>query len=417
MDFTMAMNYINEKNKLGSKPGLDNVKELLFRLDNPQNKCKCLHIAGTNGKGSIFSFVQEILIQAGYRVGRYISPTIFDYLERFQINKEYMSKKKFTEVLEKVSRCVDDMAREGLSSPTAFEIETAVAFCYFYEEEVDYVLVECGMGGLLDATNVMESPIVVAMASISRDHMDFLGKNIRDIAFQKTGIIKEGCKCVSYPQVNEAEQVIVDVCKEKNVELILWDEKEIEDVKYDLIETNFTYKGKEYKIQLLGEHQVKNAITAIEIASLIPDVKNEHIEVGLKKTKWQGRMTKVSDEPLMYVDGAHNEDAWLFLADTVNKYFTNRRIIYIIGVLKDKEYNRMIDILKGTMSYAITVTPNTPRGLDNKVLAKLIMEAGVGAVAADSAEEAINVAKSEAEKEDVIMVCGSLSFIGEYLNK
>ncbi len=417
MDYTMAMNYINEKTKLGSKPGLVNIKELLSRLDNPQNKCKCLHIGGTNGKGSIFSFVQEILLKAGYKVGRYISPTIFDYRERFQINKAYISEARMCQVLEKVAFHVDGMIRDGFDSPTAFEIETAMAFLYFYEEKVDYVLVECGMGGLLDATNVIDKPIVVGFASISMDHMEFLGDTIEAITKQKTGILKRGCTCVSYPQLDNVRKVITEACGKENIPLIYADETCLNIISYDIDKTEFIYKGKSYTIKLLGEHQIKNAITAIEIAALIDGVEDSHISQGLEATTWPGRMTKVADAPLMFVDGAHNEDAWLYLRDSINKYFTNKSIIYIIGVLKDKEYDKMIDILKDTMTHAITVTPNTPRGLDKAILARLLEEVGVSCDMADSSEEAISLAKSIAGDEDVILVSGSLSFIGEYLSK
>lgn len=415
MDYTMAMNYINEKAKLGSKPGLVNIKELLSRLDNPQNKCKCLHIGGTNGKGSIFSFVQEILLKAGYKVGRYISPTIFDYRERFQISKSYISEERMCQILEKVANHVEAMIKDGYDSPTAFEIETAMAFLYFYEEKVDYVLVECGMGGLLDATNVIDEPVIVSFTSISMDHMEFLGDTIEAIAKQKTGILKRGCACVSYPQLDAVKDVINEACVKDDISLVYADEECLDIVGYSIDKTEFIYKDKKYTIKLLGEHQVKNAITAIEIATLIDGVEDSHIMEGLEATTWSGRMTKVGEKPLMFVDGAHNEDAWRYLRDSINKYFTNKSIIYIIGVLKDKEYHKMIDILKDTMTHAITVTPNTPRGLDKVILAGLLEDVGVSCHMADTSEEAISLAKSIAKDEDVILVSGSLSFIGDYL--
>lgn len=420
MDYFNAMNYIEEKNKLGTVPGLDNVKELLTRLGNPQNKCRCLHIAGTNGKGSIFAFVQEALIDAGYKVGRYISPTIFEYRERFQINKNYISEESFAALLTRVSVHVDEMIAEGMASPTAFEIETAIAFLYFYEEQVDFALIECGMGGLLDGTNVIDKPFLTVMASISMDHMQFLGSTLRDIATNKAGIIKSFGKCISYPQCEEVSDVLYNKCKVENAILTFADPKQLEILSMDVSGTTFIYKGERYKISLLGEHQVYNAITALEVLEDIAKdesfaLVNTHIKNGLKKTDWQGRMTKINDEPLMFVDGAHNEAAWIFLRNTVNKYFTNRRIIYIIGVLKDKEYNRMVDILKDTMTYAIAITPDTPRGLDKEVLADVLSRNNVKCSTAGSAKSAIWEAKKLAGKEDVIMICGSLSFISDYL--
>lgn len=417
MDFTMAMDYIEEKNKLGSVPGLDNVKELLQRLDNPQNKCKCLHIAGTNGKGSIFSFVEEILLEEGYKVGRYVSPTIFTYLERFQINKEIIPEDEFANLLSIIKKHVDEMVEEGLNSPTAFEIETALAFLYFSEKQVDYALIECGLGGLKDATNVIDTPIISVMASISMDHMEFLGSTQKKIAKHKVGIIKKNSMCVSYPQDRTVTKTIIEKCCKENTNLVFVSKNDLEEISSSCDESVFRYKDRTYTIKLIGEHQLLNAATAIEVIDNSGiKVKEKSIVKGLKNTVWKGRMTKVSEKPLIYVDGAHNEQAWKILKNTVNKYFTNRNIIYIIGVLRDKEYTKMIDTLKNTMSYAITVTPDTPRGLEKETLAKLISDAGVPVATADTPDEAIALAKTQIKSDEVILVCGSLSFISDYLN-
>lgn len=417
MDFTMAMDYIEEKNKLGSVPGLDNVKELLQRLGNPQNKCKCLHIAGTNGKGSIFSFVEEILLEEGYKVGRYVSPTIFTYLERFQINKEIIPQDEFANLLSIIKKHVDEMVEEGLNSPTAFEIETALAFLYFSEKQVDYALIECGLGGLKDATNVIDTPIISVMASISMDHMEFLGSTQKKIAKHKVGIIKKNSMCVSYPQDRTVTKTIIEKCCKENTNLVFVSKNDLEEISSSCDESVFRYKDRTYTIKLIGEHQLLNAATAIEVINNSGiKVKEKSIVKGLKNTVWKGRMTKVSEKPLIYVDGAHNEQAWKILKNTVNKYFTNRNIIYIIGVLRDKEYTKMIDTLKNTMSYAITVTPDTPRGLEKETLAKLISDAGVPVATADTHDEAIALAKTQIKSDEVILVCGSLSFISDYLN-
>lgn len=416
MNYNMAMDYIHHKNTLGTVPGTETITELLRRLGNPQNDCKCLHIAGTNGKGSVFSFVQDIMMENGLRVGRYVSPTILDYLERFQINHENMDKDTFCKLLTVVRKHADAMEVEGKGCPTAFEVETAVSFLYFKEQKVDYALVECGMGGITDATNVLEQPVCSVFASISMDHMQFLGDTLSKIATQKAGIIKKNSICVTAPQ----EQAVIDVlsatCKEQNTKLVCADISLVSNVNMSLEGTQFTYKNQSYEICLLGEHQIYNAITAIEVARQIPGITEEHIALGLRKTKWAGRMTKVSDKPLIFVDGAHNEDAWKYLRKMVNKYFTKRKIIYIIGVLKDKEYDKMISLLSGTMDYAVTITPPTPRGLDKDILASLLREQGVDTVTADNPAQAVAIAKEQIHTEnDVIMVCGSLSFLSDYL--
>lgn len=420
MDYAMAMNYIEEKNKLGSIPGLVNVKELLLRLGNPQNQLKCLHIAGTNGKGSIFAYVESILMENGYKVGRYISPTIFDYRERFSINGEYISEDKLSELMERVADVVDEMTEEGVYNPTAFEIETAIAFLYFLDEQVDFALIECGMGGSMDATNVIEHPLVTVMASISMDHMQYLGNTIEVITKNKAGIMRQDGITVAYPQKSEVEKILSDHAEKINNHITYADTDDLSFVDMDVNGTEFIYKNEKFYIKLLGKRQVYNAITAVEVLNTLSSIgvtiKRKSIMDGLKKTYWPGRMTKACDNPQMYVDGAHNEAAWEFLREGVKKYFTNRKIIYIIGVLKDKEYELMVDILSDTMDYCIAVTPDNKRGLPKEVLLELLSRKNIPCKPALSAEDAISMAKEKAGKDGVIIVSGSLSFIADYLN-
>lgn len=422
MDFAAAMNYIEEKNKLGIVPGLDGIYELLRRLGNPQDKIQCLHIAGTNGKGSIFSFVESILREGGYKVGRYISPTIFSYLERFQINGHVIPEDDFSFLLEKIAVCVLEMEAEGYTSPTAFEIETALAFLYFFENRVDYALIECGMGGELDATNVMAKPVASVMASVSMDHMQFLGDTLESIAAAKSGIIKGGSMLISYPQQEKVTQILKSVCEKRHADFDMVDEGDVSIVSRGLDKTEFVYKDKTYTIRLTGDYQVYNAATAILLIENINRKANSviaddaSVAAGLSKTCWPGRMSKIHDKPMIYVDGAHNEKAWQELKETVNMYFTNKEIIYIIGVLRDKEYTKMIDILAPTMKHAVTVTPANSRGLEKELLSELIKEHGVPSVTADGCGEALKLAMSKASEDDVILVCGSLSFISDYLS-
>lgn len=416
MDYPSAISYIEEKNKLGITPGLDNIKELLNRLGNPQDSCKCLHIGGTNGKGSIFAFLQDILMEAGMKVGRYVSPTIMTYLERFQINKIDMPEERFASYIHKVEESVSAMMEEGFSSPSVFEIETAVAFMYFKDEDVDVALVECGMGGKLDATNVMTRPLASVFASISMDHMAFLGNTLVEIASNKSHIIKAGSVCISHPQSDKVSEVLKNRCEQVGASYIEVDEKDIETVSEDVMGSVFIYKNKEYSISLPGTFQIGNVCTAIEIAHKVFQLEDDIIDRAIRSTNWLGRFTVVNNVPLTVVDGAHNEKAWSVLNSSINKYFTNRQIIYIIGVLKDKEYDKMVDILKDTMSYAIAITPNTPRGLDKDILSDLLLVNGVPATTAESAKEAVSMAYEMAEPDDVVMICGSLSFLAEYIN-
>ena len=409
-------------------PGLTQVKELLRRLGNPQNMCRTLHIAGTNGKGSVFAFVQESLLVAGYHVGRYISPTILTYLERYQLDRHYMSEDEFAALLTEVAAVIEAMETDGFASPTAFEIETAVAFLYFARNQVDYVLLECGMGGREDATNVLEKPEICVFAPISMDHMQFLGDTLTKIAAEKAGIIKPGTIVISAPQAPEVSQVLRQTCKEQQASYIEVKPSDWEVVQMSLDGTDLVERGtgqdaddpdasetkKPYHIPLLGEHQIINAQTAITILRTLY-IEETAIHEGVAQTVWPGRMTKVAEHPYIYVDGAHNAAAWEYLRTSVEKYFTNRRVIYIIGVLKDKEYGKMVDILAPTMAAAVVITPDSPRGLPKEILAALLQEKNVPVQLADTSTDALQKAGKQAEDEDVILVCGSLSFLAEYL--
>lgn len=430
MNYEEAQNYIEEKGRLGIVPGLTQVKELLRRLGNPQDTCRTLHIAGTNGKGSIFAFVQESLLVAGYHVGRYISPTILTYLERYQMDRHYMSEEEFAELLTEVAMVIDTMETDGFASPTAFEIETAVAFLYFARNHVDYVLLECGMGGREDATNVLAKPEACVFAQISMDHMQFLGDTLTKIATEKAGIIKSYTTVISAPQVPEVSKVLRETCDKQHASYIEvnpsdWkvgqmnlDGTDLVDCGTNPDETNMAAdirdRRKPYHISLLGEHQIANAQTAITILRIL-HIEETAIHKGVAQTVWPGRMTKTAEHPYIYVDGAHNAAAWENLRASVEKYFTNRRVIYIIGVLKDKEYEKMVEILAPTMAAAVVITPDTPRGLPKEILATLLQEKGVPVQLADTGADALKRAREQAGKEDVILVSGSLSFLAEYL--
>jgi dihydrofolate synthase/folylpolyglutamate synthase len=429
--YKSAMAYMDEKSKLGSVPGLDSVTELLKRLGNPQEDVRCLHIAGTNGKGSVFAFVQTALTKSGYRVGRYVSPTLFEYLERFQLSENgrirYMLEDRFTAILGKIAGAVSDMELDGLDSPTAFEIETAAAFLYFAEEKVDFALIECGMGGRLDATNVLERPYLSVISSISFDHMQFLGDTLDKIAWEKAGIIKKNGVCISAPQEPCVEQVLRTVCREKNAKFIIADKSQLKCREMGVDGTAFNYKGETYTLSMPGEYQLVNAALAIEVLQYIKrceentagKIKDIDIKSGLLETVWQGRFTIKSREPLIIVDGAHNEAAWNMLAETLKKYFANKKFVFITGVLKDKEYEKMADILSPIMRYAVAITPDNPRGLKKEILQKLLTDRGVNCETADDAKVAYQKAYDwiyeHGDEDTGIVVCGTLSFLSKYL--
>ncbi|HKM03181.1 MAG TPA: folylpolyglutamate synthase/dihydrofolate synthase family protein [Lachnospiraceae bacterium] len=421
MNEKQAMEYIEKTNQIGSILGLESIRELLIRLGNPQDELKFVHIAGTNGKGSTLAYISTILRVSGYKVGRYISPTIVSYYERIQINERPIAKTKFASYLEKISLIINDMVEDGLSHPTSFEIETALGFLYFRDKKCDIVVLETGMGGALDATNIIKNTIATVFASISMDHMQFLGNTLEEIAKNKVGIIKDGCYVITTSQEKSVMKCLQDESKIHGCTFLLSDYLSLKKVKSKINKQTFTYEGfKELEISLNGRHQIENATLAISCIKALNlygfKISEESIRKGLKETVWNGRFSVIGEKPIFIVDGAHNEDAAKRLAESIAFYFTNRKIIYIMGVLKDKEY---VKIIEQTYSYAeqiITVTiPNNPRGMQAYDLAKEIKEFHNCVTVADSLQEAVEMSYLLADKNTVIVAFGSLSYLGELI--
>lgn len=409
--------FLDKMGKKGSVYGLDTVRELLRRLGNPQEKLNIVHIAGTNGKGSILTMIETVMLECGYHTGKYISPCIGAYGEQFLYDQNPIQKERLLVYMEKIKVVSEQMGKEGLPLPTVFEIETALAFLYFVDQKVDIVLLETGMGGLLDATNVVEHPILTIFSSISMDHMNFLGNSMEEIARQKAGIIKENCPVICYMSDERAVEVIRQEAKKKNSPFYL-----VDNTKINLLEENyemqrFSYANSgEYTIYLPGEHQVYNAVTAILALwhlGKIYHLPEEKRRLGLLHTKWSARLELVKKEPLIFLDGAHNEDAAKYLSNFIQKHFTNKRIIYIIGVLADKEYKKMIRQTASLAEYIFTITPDSPRALDAKILEQEVKKENAHVKAMDTLKSAYLEAIKMAGREDVIFIFGSLSFMSE----
>lgn len=416
MNYEEAFRYMEKVQKKGSIFGLAPVKRLLEALDNPQDKLKVIHVAGTNGKGSICTFLEAMYRAEGKKVGRYISPTLHCYLERFQIDGEYMGEDCFAELFCKVKPVIEKMQESGEELPTAFEIETVIAFLYFLEQNVDIVLLETGLGGREDATNVVKKPLCTVFASIGMDHMQVLGDTIEKIAYEKAGIMKDNCLSVSYPSSHKVIKVLEEQASLHNVTVSKVEKKEITILSETLSETRFSYKGEEYVIHMLGEYQVYNAVTAIETKLLLD---GSLIAESLKDATWEGRFEKISDKPLFIKDGAHNVDGVTALKESIKKHFTNEKLIFIIGVLRDKEYEKMMQILCPMAAKIFTITPENERGLDGSVLRESILPYCMETVACKSIDEATESARNtwyQYEKNDecaAIIAWGSLSYIGQ----
>jgi dihydrofolate synthase/folylpolyglutamate synthase len=421
LNYREALEYVDSLKKYGIVPGLDSIRELCRRLGNPQDELKFVHIAGTNGKGSTLAYVSTICKCAGYRVGRYISPTIFDYRERIQVNENPISKAALCRMLDTIKVICDEMVNDGFAHPTPFEVETALAFSYFREKKCDIVVLETGMGGLMDATNIITTTLTAVIASVSMDHMQFLGNTLTEIAAQKAGIIKPGCRVVYMEQKPEVVEVIKQTAAKCGAECVAADASMAKNIKYGVTKQKFDYDGmKRLEISLAGKYQIDNAVLAVEVVKSLSGksihISEQAIREGLKSTVWHGRFEVIGKKPLFIVDGAHNEDAAAKLARSIEFYFTNKRIIYIMGVLKDKEYEKIISLTEKYAGEIITLTPpDNPRALSSIELAKEVAKVHPNVTAVDSVEEAVEMSLLLAGADDVIIAFGSLSYLGRMI--
>ena len=418
MDYQQARKYLRETAATAPVMGLSNIRNLLEKIGNPQDELKFIHIAGTNGKGSVMAYVSTILKEAGYRVGRYISPTIYAYRERIQINDEYIKKEEFAIHMTKIAEAVKQMEKENLCKPTPFEIETALSFLYFREERCDLVVMESGMGGRDDATNIVQNTILAVLTSISMDHMEFLGDNLVQIALNKAGIIKPGAIVVCDKQEPQVEEVLQTYCAEHGNSLVIAKPSSAVIRETTIEGQTFRYQGEEIAISLAGAHQIDNAVLALEcIKALINlgyNISREDITKGFLKTKWEGRFTVLSKEPYFIVDGAHNPAAASKLAESLRMYFPERRFIFIMGMFEDKEYDKIAEMMTPLADWIFTIEPpDNPRALSAGDLAAVVAKYNHQVVVCDTISDAVEQSFASAGEEDVIVAFGSLSFIDE----
>lgn len=424
MNYREAMLYMEDLQQYGSIMGLTTMRELCARLKNPQDQLKFVHIAGTNGKGSVLAYISTVLSAAGYRTGRYISPTVKEYRERFQIDGRMITQSGLCKYLEQVKEAAEAMAAEELPHPTAFEVETAVAFLYFLDKQCDIVVLETGMGGALDATNVITTTLAAVLTSVSMDHMGVLGDSIEQIAAAKAGIIKDKCYVISAKQIPEAMKVIRQTALARKAKFYTADVSRVKNVRYGMSGQHFSYdKYKNIGITMAGQFQIENAVVAIEAIAALGragyPVTEDKLRLGMEQTHWPGRFDIIGKKPLFIADGAHNEDASKRLAESIRFYFTNRRIIYIMGMLKDKEYDKVIRNTYELAEHIITVTPPvTNRAMHAYDLAQAVREYHDSVTVADSVQEAVEIAYLLAgqDKDCVIIAFGSLSYLGELMN-
>ena len=423
--YTEALDYIYDLTKYGIKLGLENIKYLLYLLGNPHKKLKIIHVAGTNGKGSTASLISSILKSDGYKVGLYTSPHLVDFTERIKINQKPISRKKVSELLERIKPLIEKVSQTPpYGHPTFFEVITSLAFFYFYEEKVDFLVLEVGLGGRLDATNVTE-PLVSVITHVDYDHMDKLGDSLEKIAREKGGIIKPGGIVISSKQYDEVYKEIKKIADDKN-SLIYSTGKEInyKVVKSDIQGVIFDLKGiyhhyKNLHTPLLGRHQADNATTAIAAVEALKmkgtDISQKAIRDGLEKVKWTGRLEIVRNNPTIILDGAHNPNGAKIMHQALEEIFSYRYLTLVLAIFADKDYKKMIEVLAPGADLIIATKAENPRAASpqaiSKEAAKYINENKI--IAIENIPQAINYALSNSKEDALICITGSLYTVGE----
>lgn len=418
MDYETAMIKLRGEVCSGVKLGLQNIKTLMEKLGNPQDKLKIIHIAGTNGKGSCTSFVNSALVSQGYKVGMFTSPSIYNFEERIRINNKNIPEDKLIDLMNEVREVAETME----VFPADFELVTAIAFLYFYREKCDFAIMEVGLGGRLDATNVAQNPLITLITSISLDHQQFLGNTIPEIALEKAGIIKENVPLVLYSQSKEAMDSIIGVANSKNSKVILNDLEKIELLENTKNGQIINYKDfKNLKINLLGSHQINNATISLELLEQLRkmgfEISNESIYNGFSSVTWPCRFELVSKNPDFILDGAHNIDGIDKFISNMNFYYKDNKKIGIFGVLADKDYNEMLAKIVPCFDVFLTVRPDSDRAMESKELKERIEKLTEKKVYSfENYQDAIDKAFEISKEDDVISAFGSLYFVGEVRN-
>lgn len=418
MDYQQALDYIRSLESFGSKPGLERIRALAEKLGNPQEQLKFIHIAGTNGKGSTAAFLSSVLTCAGYRTGLFTSPFITEVQEMFRLNDRNITNTELAEYTTRVKTAIGEMLQEGMEHPTQFEALTALAFLYYYEKRCDLVVLEAGMGGRLDATNLISKAEVSVITRIAMDHMAFLGDTLPAITLEKAGIIRDQGKVVTYPQEASALETLKEVCKERNASLVQADTDELTDVilKKGLLAFSHSRFGR-LETSIVGVHQVNNAAVALKVIEVLIQsgysILPGHVHQGFLKASWPGRFELIRTEPDFYVDGGHNPDGICSFIDTFSRVYPGRKAIIIFGVMKDKDYETMVKELSVIADRFIAVTPDTPRALAADNLSKVMSKYCQHVECSDTIKKAVDKAINMASTEDIIASLGSLYYIGQ----
>ncbi len=416
MTYNEALEYIHSVVWLGSRPGLSRTEELLRKLGNPEKDMNFIHVAGTNGKGSTCSMLASVLREAGYKVGLYTSPYIVRFNERMCINGDPISDSELAELVEIIKPIAESME----DKPTEFEIITALAFLYFKRNSCDAIVLEVGMGGRLDSTNVIEAPLVSVITGIALDHTAVLGDSVSEIAFEKAGIIKEGRPAVYGGRDDEAFDVILKTANEKRCPLKRTCLDSVKIKKMDIEGTIFDYDERpEMKISLLGAYQPENAATVIETVEMLnkySDIKvlESDLRKGIKKACWRARFELLNREPVVIFDGSHNIQGVTAAVNSIKSFFGEEKVALLMGVLADKDYSEMADMLSPLAERVFTITPDSPRALSSQKLADAFSQRGLPAQGFNKVDDGVRSAFEYAKGKNIpLIMLGSLYMYGE----
>ena len=410
MTYEEAIEYIHSINWTFCKPGLERIGELCEKLGHPEKDLKFIHVAGTNGKGSFCSMTESVLRAAGYRTGLYTSPYIREFNERMQVNGENISNAELAEITEYIRPIADSMD----DKPTEFELITAVAFEYFRRQKCDVVVLEAGLGGRLDSTNIIDTPVLSVITGIALDHTAILGDTVEKIAAEKAGIIKRGVPVIFGGEDNNAARVIKEKADEMGSEFIRVDYGKLKNIGATLDGTTFDYSFRTgLHINLLGLYQPRNAAVVLNAINTLNRhgflIKEGDIRSGLENAVWHARFEKVCADPLIIFDGAHNPQGISQAVRSIKHYFGGKKVCLLTGVLRDKDYTEISDMLATVAKCAFTLTPDSPRALTSAEYAEVLRKAGVPAEPYDSIESAFLAAKAAAKEQGLPLVClGSL---------
>jgi len=419
VNYEESIAYIHGKSGMGKKVGLQNMEILLSRLGNPHKSLVCLHVAGTNGKGSTCAYLASVLQQGGAKVGLYTSPYLMRYNERIEVNGVPIPDETLADITTKVKQQADEMEATGEGNPTVFELGTAVMFLYFAQEQVDFAVIEVGMGGRFDPTNVL-SPTVCAIARIGLDHTKVLGDTPEKIAFEKAGIIKENVPVVLQKQGESIGRVIAEAAAQKHAKLLDLNTIPVEITNETARGTTFMcdlphFGRQEYTINLCGAYQVDNALTALGALALLPEHLRPDVatvQAGLAATKWPGRLEWFDN---LLLDGAHNPQGAATVADYVRKHLVGKRIVLLTGMMHDKDVSGVTALLAPLAQEIFTVQPeHFPRALTGAQLANIYRaQTSVPIHPVEETQDALQYATQAAGKDGIVLICGSLYLVGE----